>query len=57
MNFIFLILAIPFILGFLYIGFVALVAIFFYKDSETDKAQLEYLIEKERKERRKQIGN
>lgn len=50
-----LILSLPFIWGLLYIGFVAIVAIFFYGDSETDKAQLEYLIEKEKEERRKQI--
>lgn len=50
-----LILSLPFIWGLLYIGFVAVVAIFFYEDSETDKAQLEYLIEKEKEERRKQI--
>ena len=42
-----LILYSPFILGFLYILFIAFMAIFFYKDSETDKAQIEYLIEKE----------
>lgn len=54
-DFIFLIFSLPFILGLLYFGFVAIVAIFFYEDSETDKAQLEYLIEKEKKERRKQI--
>lgn len=52
-----LILSLPFIWGLLYIGFVAIVAIFFYGDSETDKAQLEYLMEKEKEERRKQIGN
>lgn len=54
-DFIFLIFSLPFILGLLYFGFVAIVAIFFYGDSETDKAQLEYLIEKEKEERRKQI--
>ena len=52
-----LILSLPFIWGLLYIGFVTIVAIFFYGDSETDKAQLEYLIEKEKEERRKQIGD
>lgn len=52
-----LILSLPFIWGLLYIGFVAIIAIFFYGDSETDKAQLEYLMEKEKEERRKQIGN
>ena len=52
-----LILSLPFIWGLLYIGFVAIVAFFFYGDSETDKAQLEYLMEKEKEERRKQIGN
>lgn len=56
-DLILLALSLPFILGFLYIGFVAIVAIFFYADSETDKAQLEYLIEKEKEERRKQIEN
>lgn len=56
-NILLLILSLPFIWGFLYIGFVAIIAIFFYGDSETDKAQLEYLIEKEKEERRKQIEN
>ena len=50
-----LVLGFPFILAAIYIGLVAIVAIFFYKDSETDKAQLEYLKEKEREERRKKI--
>ena len=50
-----LILTIPFILALIYIGIIAIIAIFFYADSDTDKAQLEYLIEKEREERRKKI--
>lgn len=52
-----LILEFPFILAAIYIGLIAIVAIFFYKDSETDKVQLEYLEEKEREERRKAIEN
>lgn len=47
-----LILYSPFILGFLYILFIAFMAIFFYKDSETDKAQIEYLTEKEENRKR-----
>lgn len=47
-----LILYSPFILGFIYILFIAFMAIFFYKDSETDKAQIEYLIEKEENRKR-----
>lgn len=54
-DIILLVLSLPFIWAFLYFGFVVIVAIFFYGDSETDKAQLEYLIEKEKEERRKQI--
>lgn len=54
-DIILLVLSLPFVWAFLYLGFVAIVAIFFYGDSETDKAQLEYLIEKEKEERRKQI--
>ena len=49
--------SLPFVWGLLYIGFIAIVAIFFYGDSETDKAQIDYLIEKEKEERRKQIEN
>lgn len=56
-DLILLVLSLPFVLGLIYIGFVAIIAIFFYADSETDKAQLEYLIEKEKEERRKQIEN
>lgn len=52
-----LVLGFPFILAAIYIGLIAIVAIFFYKDSETDKVQLEYLEEKEREERRKAIEN
>lgn len=37
--------AAPIILGFIYVGLVALFAIFFYKDSDTDKAQLKALKE------------
>lgn len=48
-----LILYSPFILGFLYLLVIAFIAIFFYKDSETDKVQIEYLIEKEKEENRK----
>ena len=52
-----LVLGFPFILAAIHIGLIAIVAIFFYKDSETDKVQLEYLEEKEREERRKAIEN
>lgn len=44
-------LSAPFIWYFLKMILLFIVAIFFYKDSDTDKCQLEYLIEKERKER------
>lgn len=44
-------LSISFIWYFLKMVLLFIVAIFFYKDSDTDKCQLEYLIEKERKER------
>lgn len=37
--------AAPIILGFIYVGLVALFAIFFYKDSDTDKTQLKALKE------------
>lgn len=37
--------AAPIILGFIYVGLVALFAIFFYKDSDTDKVQLKALEE------------
>ena len=37
--------ATPIILGFIYVGLVALFAIFFYKDSDTDKVQLNALEE------------
>lgn len=37
--------ATPIILGFIYVGLVALFAIFFYEDSDTDKAQLKALEE------------
>lgn len=37
--------ATPIILGFIYVGLVALFAIFFYKDSDTDKVQLKALEE------------
>ena len=37
--------ATPIILGFIYVGLVALFAIFFYKDSDTDKTQLKALKE------------
>lgn len=48
-----LVLTIPFILVLIYMGIIAIIAIFFYADSDTDKVQLEYLIEKKRgKEKR-----
>ena len=50
-----LILTIPFILVLIYMGIIAIIAIFFYADSDIDKVQLEYLIEKEKEERRKEI--
>ena len=37
--------AAPIILGFIYVGLVVLFAIFFYEDSDTDKAQLKALKE------------
>lgn len=48
-------LSAPFIWYFLKMVLLFIVAIFFYKDSDTDKCQLEYLIEKEKKERIKEL--
>lgn len=48
-------LSAPFIWCFLKIVLLFIIAIFFYKDSDTDKCQLEYLIEKEKKERIKEL--
>lgn len=48
-------LSAPFIWYFLKMVLLFIIAIFFYKDSDTDKSQLEYLIEKEKKERIKEL--